>query len=245
MAEEEDKMLEVKNVSRSFRKLSGIKYKKFKALDDVSFNIEKGKVTALLGINGVGKTTVMKIMAGLIKPDSGEVLVDGEKFNQNSYNKVAFVPDINIHFANTKISEMFEFMEVFYKNWDSEMAEEMLKIFGLNEEDIIDNLSKGNIARVKLIIGFAQKPEYLLLDEPFSGIDGVKREEFISLIPEYMNEDQAIVITTHEISDIENIVDDVIFIDEGKLVMNINAEELRERENLSILEKMREVYQNE
>ena len=127
MAEEEDKMLEVKNVSRSFRKLSGIKYKKFKALDDVSFNIEKGKVTALLGINGVGKTTVMKIMAGLIKPDSGEVLVDGEKFNQNSYNKVAFVPDINIHFANTKISEMFEFMEVFYKNWDSEMAEEMLK----------------------------------------------------------------------------------------------------------------------
>lgn len=184
-------------------------------------------------------------MAGLIKPDSGEVLVDGEKFNQNSYNKVAFVPDINIHFANTKISEMFEFMEVFYKNWDSEMAKEMLKIFGLNEDDIIDNLSKGNIARVKLIIGFAQKPEYLLLDEPFSGIDFFKREEFISLIPEYMNEDQAIVITTHEISDIENIVDDVIFIDEGKLVMSLNAEELRERENLSILEKMREVYQNE
>lgn len=238
-------MLEVKNVSRSFRKLSGIKYKKFKALDDVSFNIEKGKVTALLGINGVGKTTIMKIMSGLIKPDSGEVLVDGEKFNQNSYNKVAFVPDINIHFANTKISEMFEFMDVFYKNWDNEMAEEMLKIFGLNEDDIIDNLSKGNIARVKLIIGFAQKPEYLLLDEPFSGIDFLKREEFISLIPEYMNEDQAIVITTHEISDIENIVDDVIFIDEGKLIMSINAEELRERENLSILEKMREVYQNE
>lgn len=238
-------MLEIKNVNKSFRKLNGLRYKKFKALDDISFNIEKGKVTAILGINGVGKTTIMKIMAGLSKPDSGEILIDGEKFSTDSYNKLAFVPDINIHFSNTSINEMFEFMEFFYKNWDNKMALEMMEMFKLKGDEIIDNLSKGNIARVKLIIGFAQRADYLLLDEPFSGIDLFKREEFIGLIPEYMEENQAIVITTHEIADIENIVDDVIFIDNGKLLMNINAEELRENESMSILEKMREVYQNE
>lgn len=238
-------MLEVKNINKSFRKLNGISYKKFKALDNISFNIEKGKVTAILGINGVGKTSIMKIMAGLSKPDSGEVLIDGKKLDSDSYNKLAFVPDINIHFSNTSINEMFEFMEFFYKNWDNKMAKEMMEIFKLNGEDIIDNLSKGNIERVKLIIGFAQRAEYLLLDEPFSGIDYFKREEFIGLIPEYMSENQAIVITTHEILDIENIVDDVIFIDNGKLVMTINAEELRETESMSILDKMREVYKNE
>ena len=148
-------MIEIKNVNKSFRKLNGLKYKKFKALDNVSFNIEKGKVTAILGINGVGKTTIMKIMAGLSKPDSGEVLIDGEKITTDIYNKLAFVPDINIHFSNTKIIEMFEFMEYFYKNWDKKMASEMLELFKLDENDIIDNLSKGNIARVKLIIGFA------------------------------------------------------------------------------------------
>lgn len=238
-------MIEVKNVTKTYKKIQGFKTKKFKALDDVSFNIEKGKITALLGINGVGKSTILKAISGLIKIDSGKILIDNKKINKDTYNKLAFVPDINTHFNNITIKESFEFMEVFYKKWNNEKAYEMLDMFKLKDDEIIDNLSKGNIARVKLILGFCQDSDYILLDEPFSGIDVFKRKEFLKAISKYMNEDQAIVITTHEIDEIEMLVDDVIILEEGKVVSIFNAEDIREVEGLSIIDKMKEVYNYE
>ncbi|MCC0644294.1 MULTISPECIES: ABC transporter ATP-binding protein [unclassified Clostridioides] len=238
-------MIEIKNVSKTYKRMQGLKVKKIEALKNVSFNIEKGKITALLGINGVGKSTVLKAIAGLIKIDSGEILIDGEKMNKNIYNKLAFVPDVESHFSNTTIKESFELMEIFYPRWNKEKSKEMMDIFKLNENEVIDNLSKGNIARVKLILGFCQDPDYILLDEPFTGIDLFKREEFIGVIAQYMKENQAIIITTHEIVEIESLVDEVIILDEGKIITSFNAEDLREREGKSILDKMREVYKNE
>lgn len=227
-------MIEVKSVSK--------KYKKVKALDNVSFKIYEGKITCILGINGVGKSTILKSIAGLVKPDSGEILIDGEKLNQQIYNKLAFVPDIDIHFNHFNIKETFEFMKVFYKNWDGKRAYEMLEMFSLTEDQKISKLSKGNKARVKIIIGFAQRAKYTLLDEPFSGIDIFKREEFIKAILTFMEDDQSIVITTHEIDEIEQIVDDVIIINNGKVEEVFNAEEMRQNEGKSIVDKMREVY---
>ncbi|HGM3509236.1 TPA: ABC transporter ATP-binding protein [Clostridioides difficile] len=238
-------MIEIKNVSKTYKRMQGIKIRKIEALKNVSFNIEKGKITALLGINGVGKSTMLKAIAGLINIDSGEIRIDGEKINEKIYNKLAFVPDVQSHFSNTTIKETFEFMEVFYPKWNKEKSKEMMNIFKLDEDEIIDNLSKGNIARVKLILGFCQDPEYILLDEPFTGIDLFKREEFIGVIARYMEENQAIIITTHEIVEIESLVDEVIILDEGQIITSFNAEELREREGKSILDKMREVYKNE
>ncbi|MCC0655531.1 ABC transporter ATP-binding protein [Clostridioides sp. ES-S-0123-01] len=238
-------MIEIKNVSKTYKIMQGLKVKKIDALKNVSFSIEKGKITALLGINGVGKSTILKAIAGLIKIDSGEILIDGEKMNKNIYNKLAFVPDVESHFSNTTIKESFEFMEIFYPRWNKEKSKEMMDIFKLNENELIDNLSKGNIARVKLILGFCQDPDYILLDEPFTGIDLFKREEFIGVIAQYMKENQAIIITTHEIVEIESLVDEVIILDEGKVITSFNAEDLREREGKSILDKMREVYKNE
>ncbi|MCC0636765.1 MULTISPECIES: ABC transporter ATP-binding protein [unclassified Clostridioides] len=238
-------MIEIKNVSKTYKRMQGLKVKKIDALKNVSFSIEKGKITALLGINGVGKSTILKAIAGLIKIDSGEILIDGEKMNKNIYNKLAFVPDVESHFSNTTIKESFEFMEIFYPRWNKEKSKEMMDIFKLNENELIDNLSKGNIARVKLILGFCQDPDYILLDEPFTGIDLFKREEFIGVIAQYMKENQAIIITTHEIVEIESLVDEVIILDEGKVITSFNAEDLREREGKSILDKMREVYKNE
>ncbi|MDB0441402.1 ABC transporter ATP-binding protein [Clostridioides difficile] len=238
-------MIEIKNVSKTYKRMQGLKVKKIDALKNVSFNIEKGKITALLGINGVGKSTILKAIAGLIKIDSGEILIDGKKMNKNIYNKLAFVPDVESHFSNTTIKESFEFMEIFYPRWNKEKSKEMMDIFKLNENEVIDNLSKGNIARVKLILGFCQDPDYILLDEPFTGIDLFKREEFIGVIAQYMKENQAIIITTHEIVEIESLVDEVIILDEGKIITSFNAEDLREREGKSILDKMREVYKNE
>ena len=238
-------MIEIKNVSKTYKRMQGLKIRKIEALKNVSFNIEKGKITALLGINGVGKSTMLKAIAGLINIDSGEIRIDGEKINEKVYNKLAFVTDVQSHFSNTTIKETFEFMEIFYSKWNKEKSKEMMDIFKLDEDEIIDNLSKGNIARVKLILGFCQDPEYILLDEPFTGIDLFKREEFIGVIAQYMEENQAIIITTHEIVEIESLVDEVVILDEGQIITSFNAEELREREGKSILDKMREVYKNE
>ena len=230
-------MIEVKNVKK--------RYKKLKALDDVSFNIEEGKITCILGINGVGKSTILKSIAGLVKPNSGEILIDGEKVSPKTYNKLAFVPDIDIHFNHFNIRETFEFMKVFYKNWDEKRAYEMLEMFSLTDDQMISKLSKGNTARVKIIIGFAQRAKYILLDEPFSGIDIFKREEFIKAMLTFMEDDESIVITTHEIDEIEQIVDDVIIINNGKVANIFNAEEMRLNEGKSIVDKMREVYHGE
>ncbi|MGL5329385.1 MAG: ABC transporter ATP-binding protein [Peptostreptococcaceae bacterium] len=230
-------MIEVKNVTK--------KYRKVKALDDISFNIEEGKITCVLGINGVGKSTTLKAIAGLIGIDSGEILIDSEKISSKTYNKVAFVPDIDTHFPQLTIKESFEFMKDFYINWSDEKAYEMLDMFNLSDDRKISKLSKGNKARVKIILGFAQNAKYTLLDEPFSGIDIFKREDFIGIMAKYIQDDQSIIITTHEIAEIQMIVDDVILINEGKLVSKFNAEEVRENEGMSIIDKMREVYRGE
>lgn len=230
-------MIEIKNIKK--------KYKKIKALDNVSFNIEEGKITCILGVNGVGKSTILKTIAGLEKPDSGTILIDGERFSPKIYNKLAFVPDIDIHFNHLNIKETFEFMKLFYKNWDEKRAYEMLKMFSLTDDQMISKLSKGNKARVKIIVGFAQRAKYLLLDEPFSGIDIFKREEFIKAILTFMDDEQSIVITTHEIDEIEQIVDDVVIINNGKVSEVFNAEEMRQQEGKSIVDKMREVYHGE
>ncbi|CEK38942.1 ABC transporter ATP-binding protein [[Clostridium] sordellii] len=230
-------MIEVKNATK--------KYKKVKALDDISFEIHEGKITCLLGINGVGKSTVLKAICGLIKLDSGEIFIDGEKIDNKIYDKVAFVPDVDNYFVQFTIKEIFEFMKTFYKNWDDKKAYEMLNLFNLTDDRKILNLSKGNIARVKIILGFAQNAKYTILDEPFSGIDIFKREDFLKVMTKYITDEQSIIITTHEISEIEMIADDVILIDNGKLSLVFNAEKTREDEGKSILDKMREVYINE
>ena len=230
-------MIEVINVSK--------KYGKALVLDEVSFQIKEGKITSILGVNGVGKSTILKSIAGLVKPTSGTILIDGERIGHKLYNKVAFVPDVDIHFPHLTIKENFAFMKEFYKNWDEEKAYKMLEMFNLKDDKVICELSKGNRARVKIIIGFAQNAKYILLDEPFSGIDIFKREEFIKAIVEYISENQSIIITTHEITEIENIVDEVIIIDEGKVAFNFNAEEIRNNEGKSIVDKMREVYRGE
>lgn len=230
-------MIEVKNATK--------KYKKVKALDDISFEIHEGKITCLLGINGVGKSTVLKAICGLIKLDSGEILIDGEKISHKIYDKVAFVPDVDNYFVQFTIKQSFEFMKEFYKNWDDKKAYEMLDLFNLNDNSKISNLSKGNIARVKIILGFAQNAKYTILDEPFSGIDIFKREDFLKVMTKYINDEQSIIITTHEISEIEMIADDVILIDDGRVSLVFNAEKTREEEGKSIIDKMSEVYKNE
>ena len=230
-------MIDVINISK--------KYGKIHALKDVSFQIKEGKIIGIFGINGVGKSTILKSIAGVIRPDKGKILIDGEEINSNLYNKIAFVPDVDTYFPHLTIKESFSFMNEFYKNWDNEKAYSMLKIFNLTDDKIISNLSKGNRARVKIILGFAQNAKYILLDEPFSGIDNFKIEEFIQAMIQYISPQQSVIITTHEIYEIEEIVEEVIIIHEGEIAFNFNVKEVRQNENKSIVDKMREVYRGE
>lgn len=230
-------MIDIINLSKKFGKVH--------ALDDVSFQIKEGKIIGIFGINGVGKSTILKSIAGVIRPDKGKILIDGEEVNPKLYNKIAFVPDMDTYFPNLTIKDTFEFMKEFYENWDEEKATNMLQMFNLTDDKMISTLSKGNRARIKIILGFAQNAKYILLDEPFSGIDIFKREEFIKAMVKYISPEQSIIITTHEIAEIEEIVEEVIILNEGKLAFNFNVEEVRKNENKSIIDKMREVYRGE
>lgn len=230
-------MIDIINLSKKFGKVH--------ALDDVSFQIKEGKIIGIFGINGVGKSTILKSIAGVIRPDKGKILIDGEEINPKLYNKIAFVPDMDTYFPDLTIKETFAFMKEFYVNWDEEKATSMLKMFNLTDDKMISNLSKGNRARIKIILGFAQNAKYILLDEPFSGIDIFKREEFIKVMVEYISPEQSIIITTHEIAEIEEIVEEVIILHEGKVAFYFNVKEVRQNENKSIIDKMREVYRGE
>lgn len=238
-------MIKVINVTKKYKKLSNDRSKVKYALDNVSLNIPRGKIIALLGVNGSGKSTLLKIMSGLIKPTSGKIVVDDESLSYKTYEKLIFVPDFETHFSGFKIEDMINFYKDFYKTWNDEKADEMLEFFDLKRDSYIDSLSRGNIAKVKLVLSFSLDMKYILLDEPFNGIDVFKREEFVSMIARYMNEDQSVVITTHEINEIESVVDYVYILNDGRLVSSFDAEDLRFSEGKSILDKVREVSLNE
>ena len=230
-------MREVVGVNKKFRRK--------KVLDNITFNVKKGEITALLGLNGVGKSTLLKIIMGLVKQDKGEVLFNGEKLNYKTYENIAFVPDVLNTYGDMKIKDAFEYMSMMYEKWDMDKAYEMLKDFKLTDDLKINKLSKGNIARVKLILGFARHPEYLLLDEPFSGIDIFTREKFIESLIGYMDNNIGILLTTHELKEVENIVDKVVFLSDGNIKIEFYVEDVRENEGLSMVEKIREVHEGE
>ncbi|TKC19031.1 ABC transporter ATP-binding protein [Robertmurraya kyonggiensis] len=228
-------MIEVKNVAKKFGRK--------KVLKDVSFTAEKGKITCLIGINGVGKTTILKAIMGLTPYESGEILINGEKIHPATYEKITFIPDTITMLPNMKIREAFTFMVDFYDSWNSERASELLKFFRLNEDDRISELSKGNTAKVNLILGLALDVDYVLMDEPFSGIDIFSREQIADVFTSHLIEDRGVIITTHEINDIEHLIDKAVLLDNGVILKEFDTEEVRENEGKSVIDVMREVYQ--
>src|SRR5699024_1477431 len=140
----------------------------------------------------------------------GEILIDGEKFNPKVYEKISFIPDAAIMLPEMKIKEAMAFMQEFYDTWNEERAQEILTFFRLNIEDKISTLSKGNVAKVNLLLGLSLDVDYILMDEPFSGIDIFTREQIAEVFTSYLVEDKGVLITTHEIHEIEFLVDRVI-----------------------------------
>ncbi|MEH7235275.1 ABC transporter ATP-binding protein [Bacillus sp. JJ1562] len=227
-------MIEVKNVTKKFGRKTVLK--------GASFTAEKGKITCLIGINGVGKTTIMKAIMNLTPIDDGQILINGEKIHKGSYEKITFIPDTITMLPQMKIKEAFTFMADFYDSWNQKRADELLEFFRLKETDRISELSKGNTAKVNLILGLALDVDFVLMDEPFSGIDIFSREQIADVFTSHLIEDRGVIITTHEINDIEHLIDKVVLLDDGVVLKEFDTEEVRENEGKSVIDVMREVY---
>ncbi|VDG97761.1 Aliphatic sulfonates import ATP-binding protein SsuB [Lysinibacillus sphaericus] len=228
-------MIEVKAVEKKFGRK--------KILKGVSFTANKGEITCLIGINGVGKTTILNAIMALTPFNKGQILIDGEPINKNSFEKITFIPDTITMLPHMKIAEAMEFMNDFYTCWNQERATELLGFFRLDPNDRIASLSKGNAAKVNLLLGLALDVDYVLMDEPFSGIDMFSREDIANVFTSHLIENRGVIITTHEVGDIEHLIDKVVLLDDGKVTKEFSAEEERENEGKSVIDVMREVYQ--
>ncbi|MGE7907310.1 ABC transporter ATP-binding protein [Peribacillus sp. NPDC094092] len=228
-------MIEVKKISKN--------YGRKKILESVSFTANKGEVTCLIGINGVGKTTTLKAIMGLT-PYKGEILIDDQKMTKDSYEKITFIPDAPTMLPQMTIKQAMVFMSDFYTSWNPERANQLMGFFKLKEENRISELSKGNTAKLNLMLGLSLDVDYVLMDEPFSGIDMFSREQIADVFASHLIEDRGVIITTHEIGDIEHLIDKVILLDNGTVLKEFNTEEMREEEGKSVVDVMREVYQS-
>ena len=227
-------MIEVNNITKRFGRK--------KILKGLSFTADKGQITCLIGINGAGKTTALNAIMNLTPINSGEILIDGKSLTKESYQTIAFIPDTIAMLPQMTIKQAMDFMKDFYTTWNQERATELLTFFHLTENEKITDLSKGNRAKVNLMLGLALDVDYLLMDEPFSGIDIFSREQITNVFTSHLIEDRGVIITTHEINDIEHLIDKVVLIDDGVVVKEFNAEDMREQEEKSIVDVMREVY---
>lgn len=227
-------MLEMKNVTK--------RYGKKVVLDDVSIQFQKGAITCLLGLNGVGKSTTMKAIMKLIPINQGEILINQTPITSHNINQLAYVPDIPIHDLGWTIPKNLEFAQVFYDGFDIEKAWRMIKFFNVPTDKKLKELSKGNLARFNIIIGLCQNTPYLLLDEPFSGIDVFTRQTFINLLKsEFLEKDQTVILTTHEIDEVQDVADYIVLLEEGKVFATFSKDEA-EKEGLTIVEKMKSLY---
>jgi len=227
-------IVEIKNLTK--------KYSNKIALDNVSLNIEEGKVVGVLGPNGSGKTTLIKILTGLLRQTSGEVLIDGHKVGVYTKSIVSYLPDRNFLYKWMKITDASNLFKDFYSDFDEGKFEELLKFMKLDKNMKIDTLSKGMHEKLNLSLVLSRNAKLYILDEPIAGVDPVARDEILNAIINNYNEKSSMIITTHLVRDMENMLDDVVFLRDGKIILSDNAESLREKKNMSIDEIYKEVF---
>ena len=224
-------ILEVKNVEKSF----GQK----KIIRDISFSIEQGKIVGLLGKNGSGKTTVIKMINDLLTVDKGEILINGQSVSEKTKAVVSYLPERTYLDNGKTVAQTFQFFQDFYDNFDIEKAKKLLQDLDLDINARLSKMSKGMKEKIQLILVMSRKADLYVLDEPLGGVDPSTRDYILQTILSNFGENSSLLITTHLIADVEKILDEVIFIDKGEIILNENADELREQANSSIDEIFR------
>ena len=227
-------LLECKNLCKS--------YDEKQVLKDVNLKIPKGKIIGLLGKNGMGKTTLIKLINDLLTPTSGEVLINGKKPGVESKKIISYLPEKTYIDREMKVKDAIKYFEEFYDNFDSEKAKKLLKDLDLDENSKISKMSKGMQEKLQLILVMSRKAELYILDEPLGGVDPATRDYILDTILSNFSEGASVIISTHLIADIERILDEVIFIDKGQIIVTSSADELRNKENASIDEIFRRYF---
>ena len=215
----------------------------FRALDGVDLKIGRGKVIGLLGPNGSGKTTLIKILNGLLQPTSGEALIDGNKPNTYTKSIVSYLPDRSYFADWMKVKDVFDLFGDFYSDFDRARAQDMCRALGIDEGMRLKTMSKGTKEKVQLILVMSRKAKLYLLDEPIAGVDPAAREYILRTIVSNYNPEGTIVITTHLIADVEQVLDDFMFLTYGGNIISAgNAEQIRLNTGKSLDALFREVF---
>ena len=227
-------ILECKGLSKRFKYVT--------ALDQVNLCIEPGRVVGLLGPNGSGKTTFIKLAAGLLTPTEGEILVNGQAPGVESKAIVAYLPDRDFLPGWMKVEQMLSFFGDFYVDFDADKAREMLTRLGINPKQSFKTMSKGTREKVQLILVMSRKAGLYLLDEPIGGVDPATRDFILDTIIRNYNPDAAVVISTHLIADVEQVLDEAIFLQNGHIALHASVDSIREEQGKSVDQYFREVY---
>ena len=228
------KLLEINNLNKSFDNKEILK--------DINLSIQHGKIIGLLGKNGVGKTTLIKLINDLLTPTSGEILIKGQKIGIETKKVISYLPERTYLNKQMKVSEVISYFEDFYDNFDSEKAKKLLKDLDLDINQKLAKMSKGMQEKVQLVLVMSRNADLYVLDEPLGGVDPATRDYILDTILSNFNENASVIISTHLISDIEKILDEVIFIDKGQIVLQSDADKLRNKENASIDEIFRRMF---
>ena len=218
------------------------RYGKVQALDNVSFSIEPGRVVGLLGPNGSGKTTLIKLANGLLTPTGGELLINGQKPGKATRALVSYLPDRPCLPEWMSAEKLLNMFSDFYADFQRDKAREMLEKLGIDPKQKIKQMSKGTREKVQLILVMSRKAELYLLDEPIGGVDPATRDYILETIIRNYNPSASVVISTHLIADVEQVLDDVIFINHGQIVLKSSVDDIREQQGKSVDAYFREVF---
>lgn len=229
-----DELLRIEKLSK--------KYGSKLALDDVNLSIEKGHIIGLLGPNGSGKTTLIKMLNGLLTPSDGSILVNGNTIGVESKKAISYLPDNSYLDMNQKVSDILKMFRDFYSDFDEKRALDMLSALGIKSKTRLKSMSKGTKEKVQLILVMSRRADLYILDEPIAGVDPAARDYILKIILSNYDPDSSMIISTHLISDIETILDQVIFLKDGKVERFENVDDIREREGTSVDTLFREVY---
>ncbi len=213
-----------------------------KVLKDVNLTIPRGRIIGLLGKNGTGKSTLIKLINGLLTATSGKILINGEEIGVESKKIISYLPERTYLDKSMTVEKVITFFQEFYDNFDSEKARKLLADLDLDTSLKLSKMSKGMQEKVQLVLVMSRKADLYILDEPLGGVDPATRDYILDTILTNFNEGASVIISTHLISDIERILDEVIFIDDGRIVLQSNSDELRTKENASIDEIFRRTF---
>ena len=218
------------------------RYSYQQALGGVNLTLERGRIIGLLGPNGSGKTTLIKLASGLLVPTGGEILVGGMAPGVETKKIVSYLPERTYLNTWMRVSDLLNFFEDFYKDFDKVKAYEMLQRLNINPADRLKNMSKGTKEKVQLVLVMSREADLYILDEPIAGVDPAARDFILKTIIGNYNENASILLSTHLISDIEAVLDDVIFIRDGQIMLCSSVENIRETYGKSVDSYFREVF---